>query len=145
MWSSNRLLLPLSRIRRWVALVIFILVIATILTRAVAFAHLFGLFGPHAGIRVTQQQIADAYDGSQSDASRTPAPRILHQIFQNWNDPGNPTLPAHWEAARKSCIDLNPDWEFKVVISQSAFNAPSRAMVAECICSLGTWHLLASS
>lgn len=109
------LVLSQSRTRRVVIIIAFVALGALlihILTRVVAFAHLFGIFGPHAGIRITQAQIAAAHNAPDA---RTPVvPKLLHQIFHNWHDPGNATLPAHWAGARQSCIDLNPDWEFKV-------------------------------
>ena len=103
----STLLILCGAIAFTVGLVIFI-------RRVLAFAHLFGIFGPHSGIRITQRQVADAHALGDKDPRIAVVPKILHQIFQNWNDPGNTTLPSHWEAARQSCIDLNPGWEFKV-------------------------------
>jgi hypothetical protein len=41
-------------------------------------------------------------------------PRIIHQVFHNWKDPGNETLPADWEAVRMTCVEKNKDWEYMV-------------------------------
>jgi hypothetical protein len=35
-------------------------------------------------------------------------PKILHQTY------ANATIPDHWIAAQKSCIDLHPDYEYMV-------------------------------
>jgi hypothetical protein len=83
-----------------------------VVTRLAAFAQLFGIFRPHAGPQVTQGDIAALH--TSPDPRQPVMPRILHQIFHNWKDPGNATLPPHWEKARQSCVDKNPDWEFKV-------------------------------
>ncbi|KAH8892269.1 hypothetical protein GQ53DRAFT_600731, partial [Thozetella sp. PMI_491] len=92
-----------------------------VVIRIFAFVHLFGIFGPHAGIRITQPQVLDAHNAT--DTRKAVVPKILHQIYQNWNDPNDSTLPSHWEDARKTCINLNPDWEFKLwdITSSRAF------------------------
>jgi len=38
-------------------------------------------------------------------------PKIIHQVFDMW-DEGD--MSEEWMMARKSCIDLHPDYEFKV-------------------------------
>jgi inositol phosphorylceramide mannosyltransferase catalytic subunit len=83
-------------------------------SRLVAFAQLFGIFREHSGIRITQVDIALSHNKTDQDPRTPVVPKILHQIFHNWHDPGNDTLPAHWEAARQTCVALNPDWEHKV-------------------------------
>lgn len=35
-------------------------------------------------------------------------PKIIHQTYIN------ESLPAHWIAPQKSCLDLHPDYEYKV-------------------------------
>jgi hypothetical protein len=98
------------RIATPLLVIVFAIPFIYCIARLAAFAQLFGVFRPHSGVRITQVEIAKAHAGK-----RTPVvPKILHQIFHNWKDPGNDTLPAHWDAARQSCMTLNPDWEFKV-------------------------------
>lgn len=75
-------------------------------TRIVAFAQLFGIFTDHAGIRITQAEIA-AHHNNNSPV----VPKIIHQVFHNWHDANNDTIPAKWQLSRQSCLDLNPDWK----------------------------------
>ena len=83
-----------------------------IATRVVAFAELFGKFKDHSGIRLTQEEIFKAHNSSDG---RTPViPKIIHQVFHNWHDANDDTLPAVWQSMRQSCVDLNPGWEQKV-------------------------------
>jgi inositol phosphorylceramide mannosyltransferase catalytic subunit len=35
-------------------------------------------------------------------------PKIIHQTYKN------ETIPAHWRKAQQSCIDLHPDYEYKL-------------------------------
>lgn len=74
------------------------------------------IFFEHAGIQLTQPEVAAAADhASDSAVARIQhVPKIIHQIFHNWHQPGNDTLPAHWAAVRQECVDLNPDFEFRV-------------------------------
>ncbi|RYO96568.1 hypothetical protein DL765_011547 [Monosporascus sp. GIB2] len=99
------------RARRTLAIVLTILLILLILgfSRLIAFANLFQLFKPHAGTRITQLEIA-----LERNTTTPVVPKIIHQIFHNWKDPHDITLPAHWQAARDTCIELNPDWEIKL-------------------------------
>lgn len=111
--------LPQFRTRRIILILIAVLsfgLFVHIATRIYAFAHIFGVFKPHSGVRITQGQVASTYNISKPEiqAKKPVIPKILHQIFHNWKDPGNSTLPAHWAAARQSCIDNNPEWEIKV-------------------------------
>ncbi|KDQ52944.1 glycosyltransferase family 32 protein [Jaapia argillacea MUCL 33604] len=39
-------------------------------------------------------------------------PKIIHQVYLG--EPEESLLASGWEEARKSCIDLHPDWEFMV-------------------------------
>jgi hypothetical protein len=80
-------------------------------TRIVAFAELFGIFKDHAGVRNTQAEIAAYYYSLSSDSRSPMVPKIIHQIFHNWHDENNDTIPAKWQPSRQSCLDLNPDWE----------------------------------
>ncbi|RDA90832.1 hypothetical protein CP533_1554 [Ophiocordyceps camponoti-saundersi (nom. inval.)] len=70
------------------------------------------IFGTHAGRAMTQEQVLRAYrDGPRRDR---PVPRILHQIFHNWHEPGNETLPSDWQIVRQTCLALHPTWEHKL-------------------------------
>lgn len=106
--------LKYGRLFLWMLAIPILLLLLDIAWRLIAFIHLFGIFGDHAGIRSTQVEIALAYNNGTSDPRPLVVPKILHHIFHNWHDPGNDTLPPHWEAARQTCIDLNPDWAHKV-------------------------------
>lgn len=100
---------------------VLLVIIIFFFSRIVAFAHLFGIFGEHAGIRTTQLEIAIAHNSTTPDPRTPVVPKIIHQIYHNWQDPGNPSMPSHWEGARNSCLEFNPDWEFKV----SSFTIPA--------------------
>ncbi|PNY26086.1 Mannosyl phosphorylinositol ceramide synthase SUR1 [Tolypocladium capitatum] len=80
------------------------------------------IFGAHAGVAMTQQQVLDAYKAAKSmpDRRPRPVPRIIHQVFHNWHDPGNETLPSDWEQTRQSCISRHPTWEYKVLWTERA-------------------------
>ncbi|KAF5014674.1 hypothetical protein F66182_14261, partial [Fusarium sp. NRRL 66182] len=80
-------------------------------TRIVAFAELFGIFKDHAGVRHAQAEIAARYNSSGSDSRSPVVPKIIHQIFHNWHDENNDTIPAKWQPSRQSCVDSNPEWE----------------------------------
>ena len=72
------------------------------------------IFFQHAGIALTQPQVEAAY-ADEANADRIQhIPKIVHQVFHNWRQPGNDTLPSDWAEIRQGCIDLNPDFEFKV-------------------------------
>jgi hypothetical protein len=90
--------------------VIFLSLVCYIVSRLLFFKQ---LFFAHAGIAITQEQVAAAYNAT--DRTRIQyIPKIVHQVFHNWRDPGNDTLPSDWVAVRQNCIDINPDFEFKV-------------------------------
>ncbi|PHH93326.1 hypothetical protein CDD83_7111 [Cordyceps sp. RAO-2017] len=114
-----------SRVRRLVvglAGLGLLLLVASFLSHVIVAAN--RIFGRHAGIALTQEQIALAYRSTASSAPSSsstsssrrprPVPRIIHQIFHNWKDPGNETMPADWHDMRQSCIALHPTWEHKL-------------------------------
>ncbi len=76
-----------------------------------AFIH---IFFEHAGITLTQQDAADAFKNDPSNTRTQHIPKIIHQVFHNWKQPGNDTLPDDWTKVRQTCIDYNPGWEYKV-------------------------------
>lgn len=88
------------------------------LSRLVAFLSLFG--GPHSGIRITQEAAARAHHNG-SDARLQVVPRIIHQIFHDWKNPGNEKLPSDWEDVRQTCLSLNPGWDYKVLSCHDPF------------------------
>ncbi|KAK8041550.1 hypothetical protein PG994_014557 [Apiospora phragmitis] len=123
-------MLPQLRAKRVIvaltALVLFVCSV-TIGKKLYNFANLFGLFQPHAGVRITQGEIAQAHANATTPDPRKPVvTKILHQIFHNWKDPTNNTLPDHWEEARQTCMQLNPTWEHKLWTNEN-----SRAFLKE--------------
>ena len=81
-------------------------------SRLLFFIH---LFGGHAGIAVTQPEVLTAYEANNSNDTRVQhIPKIIHHVFHNWKEPGNDALPSNWAEMRQGCMDLNPDFEFKV-------------------------------
>lgn len=80
--------------------------------RIAFFTH---LFSDHAGIALTQEEVAQAHHAVTGDVKRPPTiPRIIHQIYHNWTDPSNEDLPSDWKETRKSCLDFNENWEHRV-------------------------------
>ena len=74
------------------------------------------LFFEHAGIAVTQQEIKQAYENDKvgNVTRKEEIPRIIHQVFHNWRDRGNETVPGDWDEVRRGCQDWNPGWEYIV-------------------------------
>ncbi|GAA5969100.1 hypothetical protein JCM11641_007469 [Rhodosporidiobolus odoratus] len=62
-------------------------------------------------------------EASQLPAGSTPQPRIPKLIHATWK---TDVLPERWEKVRQGCIDLHPDYEFKLWS-----DAASRAFIAE--------------
>lgn len=95
------------------ALLLFLLILLSgyVLTRIAVFSR---IFREHAGVALTQDEVAIAHNSTDPDPRSQVVPKIIHQIFHNWNDPNNETLPSDWEKVRHTCISLNPDWEYKV-------------------------------
>ncbi|PHH69006.1 hypothetical protein CDD82_133 [Ophiocordyceps australis] len=91
------------------------LLLVTVSSRLAAFAR---LFGKHAGVGLTQTEIALAHNLTQPDVRREVVPRIIHQIYHDWRDPGNETLPADWEETRQTCVQLHPDWKYELWTEQ---------------------------
>ena len=72
------------------------------------------IFFQHAGITLTQLEAAEAFTNDPGNTRTQHIPKIIHQVFHNWRQPGNDTLPADWTKVRQTCIDHNPGWEYKV-------------------------------
>lgn len=91
--------------------VVFLCLLFQGVTRLIGFVH---IFGQHAGIAITQDEVLDLHTANTPDTRTQHIPKIIHQIFHNWHDPGNSTLPSDWQDVRQTCIDHNPDWEHRV-------------------------------
>jgi mannosyltransferase OCH1-like enzyme len=102
------------RLRSPLTVFIAILVLALFALIASRVLHFIRLFGAHSGPLLTQEEVEAAYNGAGHKSRQEYVPRILHQIFHNWADPGNETLPTDWGVTRKTCIDANPDFEYRV-------------------------------
>lgn len=78
------------------------------------------IFGHHGGFELTQEQAQTAHDLIlMTNPHRAPlVPKLVHQIFYNWNDPANETVPSDWNEMRQSIRKFNPDYEYKVRLSQ---------------------------
>jgi mannosyltransferase OCH1-like enzyme len=87
---------------------------------------LISLFGEHAGVSLSQEEIKAAYYDDDSETNNInnqtllppqtnpqPIPKIIHQIYHDWSGKG---LPADWEKLRQTCIDLHPAWQHMVKI-----------------------------
>jgi hypothetical protein len=61
-----------------------------------------------------QADVVAAHDANHPDTRQEVIPRVIHQIFHNWKDPGNTTLPPDWQKQRQTCIDLHEGWEIHV-------------------------------
>lgn len=92
-------------------LLLSVVLLVCAVTRIVSFVN---LFFEHSGIALTQAEVARAHNASDPDPRPQVIPKITHQVFHNWRDPGNDTLPVDWVAARQTCIDRNPEWNHMV-------------------------------
>ncbi|KAH9222529.1 hypothetical protein DL95DRAFT_420965 [Leptodontidium sp. 2 PMI_412] len=74
------------------------------------------LFFEHADIPITQDEILEAFikDKHTTEGAKgiQQVPGIIHQIFHNWVDPGNDTLPTDWMVVSGTCKALNDGWEY---------------------------------
>ncbi|KAL2017365.1 hypothetical protein VTK56DRAFT_2288 [Thermocarpiscus australiensis] len=97
-----------------ISVVLWAVVLLTSLGYAISRLLFFKqIFFEHAGIAITQEEVAAAYNHTGNGRTQY-VPKIIHQVFHNWHDPGNDTLPPDWDALRRNCINLNPDFEFKL-------------------------------
>lgn len=59
---------------------------------------------------------------SESVAGRAQIiPKIIHQTYKSCAPSGNDSIPSVWREAQQSCINLHPDYEYKV---SSCFSSP---------------------
>lgn len=49
-------------------------------------------------------------DGLPEDTRPQLIPKIIHQTYKN------NTIPEQWKQGQQSCIDLHPDYEYKVIL-----------------------------
>ncbi|KAG4428941.1 hypothetical protein IFR05_015574 [Cadophora sp. M221] len=79
----------------------------------ISFIH---LFFEHAGLSINQDEILEAFikDTHATEAANRiqQIPKIIHQVFHNWADPGNDTLPTDWTVVSGTCKALNEGWEY---------------------------------
>ncbi|KAL1836238.1 hypothetical protein VTJ49DRAFT_5400 [Mycothermus thermophilus] len=68
----------------------------------------------HVRKSLADRRIAAAFAADDSHNRTQYIPKIVHHVFHNWRQPGNDTLPADWAAIRRECMELNPDFEFKL-------------------------------
>ena len=98
------------------SLLVLVVVLFVFISHLLAFIQ---IFFQHAGIAITQGEIAAAQIANEQDARPQPIPKIVHHIFHDWR---NESIPADWEETRRTCIDTNSDWKFLVSMRPS----PSR-------------------
>ncbi len=91
-------------------LVVLLAFLIYFISHVVAFVQ---IFYTHAGISLPQAEAAEAYKNGTADRVQY-IPRIIHQVFHNWKDPGSEVMPSDWDNVRQTCIDKNPGWEYKV-------------------------------
>ncbi|EAQ86333.1 hypothetical protein CHGG_07586 [Chaetomium globosum CBS 148.51] len=101
-----------------ISLVFWAIVLVTLFGYAISRLLFFkSLFFEHAGIRLTQPEVATASvdkAGPEAHPRVQQIPKLVHHVFHNWRVPGNDTLPADWAEIRQNCMNLNPDFDFKL-------------------------------
>ncbi|KAK3324821.1 nucleotide-diphospho-sugar transferase [Cercophora scortea] len=87
--------------------------VVVIASRIVLFVH---IFFEHSGPALTQEEVETAYNNATAAGEKRQQyiPKIIHQIFHNWKDPTNETLPGDWDATRNTCLQANPDFEHRL-------------------------------
>lgn len=97
-----------------VSFVLWVIALVTFLGYAVSRLLFFKqIFFEHAGIAITQDEVSKIYNAT-SETRTQYIPKIVHQVFHNWHDPGNDALPSDWVAVRQGCMGRNPGFDFKV-------------------------------
>lgn len=82
------------------------------------------IFGPHSGVSLTQPEALALHEKDKKDPRVQVVPKIIHQIYHNWADPGNETLPADWAKLQATIIKLNPEYEYKVSLTWDGIKVP---------------------
>jgi mannosyltransferase OCH1-like enzyme len=104
------------RISLKISVVLWAIALVTLLGYLISRLLFFkSIFFEHAGIRLTQPQVATA---ASNNTNIQPVPKIVHHVFHNWREPGNDELPSEWATIRKECQDLNPGFEFRVRVDR---------------------------
>ena len=101
-------------------LVLLVIGLFILVSHVLAFVQ---IFFQHAGIAITQEEIAAAHVAAShvtGDPDLRPQliPKIVHHIFHNWH---NVSMPEHWEETRQTCMDTNKDWEYMVSVRDLPF------------------------
>ncbi|KAK4142485.1 nucleotide-diphospho-sugar transferase [Dichotomopilus funicola] len=106
------------RIPLRISVVLWAIILVVLLGYSISRLLFFkSIFFAHAGIRLTQPQVATAaVESKEAGASQRVQhiPKIIHNVFHNWHVPGDDTLPKDMAEMRQTCIDTNPDFEFKL-------------------------------
>lgn len=103
--------LPSRRLAGALVLSTAVLLLGYVATRIYFFAH---IFMPHSGVALAQEEVEFPHNTTMPDPRPQHVPKLIHQIFHNWHDPHNDTLPSDWESVRQTCIALNPGWTYKL-------------------------------
>ncbi|KAK3374121.1 nucleotide-diphospho-sugar transferase [Lasiosphaeria ovina] len=90
--------------------------ICYVISRGLVFKQ---IFMNHAGIPISQPEVANAYNAS-GDSRPQLIPKLIHQVFHNWHDPGNEVLPDDWDKVRQTCIKANPDFNYTLWTEKSS-------------------------
>jgi inositol phosphorylceramide mannosyltransferase catalytic subunit len=98
------------RLRLTLCAIAVFIVLGFVVQRLLAFRQ---LFYEHAGIAITQDEIAEAHDKQTPDPRPQYIPKIIHNVYHNWNS-DNDSVPSDWDGIRQNCMRLNPDFEFRV-------------------------------
>ena len=103
-----------SEMRRRLTLLLLFLSLLAGFSGISVYTFFHRIFGPHSGIALTQKEVLQRYGDAQPGDEKIP--RIIHQIYHNWNlsSPASETLPEDWERVSSSCRVLNSGWEYKV-------------------------------
>ena len=98
-----------------VSILIFVFFIAPRVHRFVE------VFSAHSGTALLPIDIEAAYNDTKSGQTRTQyIPKVIHQIFHNWREPGNETLPPDWDETKETCRVANPDFEHRLWTDKSS-------------------------
>ena len=89
-------------------LLLVLLAFVFVASRLYAFIQ---IFFEHSGISMTQSEVALLHS-SGTDPRKQSIPKIIHQVYHDWR---NSSMPLDWDGVRQTCIDLNQDWEYKVI------------------------------
>lgn len=54
-------------------------------------------------------------------------PKIIHQTYKN------ESIPAHWQGPQQSCLDLHPDYEYKLWTDKKAREFIAAEYVSTCL------------